>query len=129
MRLSWPELTQNAVSYVLGLRTPLLRQGEVTVFFLRTFLVLFVKASVFCLRRVFITYYRVSCYIFFSVSAGQHSKSRPCLLRLRGMYYRLCDVVCFIIFSLLSLYFLLASYIILDKLKPGHPARKPHRQR
>ena len=25
--------TQNAVSYVLGLRTPLLRQGEVTVFF------------------------------------------------------------------------------------------------
>ena len=69
MRLSWPELTQNAVSYVLGLRTPLLRQGEVTGFFFRTFLVLFVKASVFCLRRVFIAYYRVSCYIFFSVSA------------------------------------------------------------
>ena len=57
----------------------------------------------------------LSCYIFFSISAGQHSKSRLCLLRLRGMYYRLCDVVCFIIFSLLSLYFLLASYIILDK--------------
>ena len=34
VRLSWPELTQNAVSYVLGLRTPLLREGEVTVFFL-----------------------------------------------------------------------------------------------
>ena len=83
MRLSWPELTQNAVSYVLGLRTPLLRQGEVTVFFFRTFLVLFVKASVFCLRRVFIAYYSVSCYIFFSISAGQHSKSRLCLLRLR----------------------------------------------
>ena len=73
MRLSWPELTQNAARYVLGLRTPLLRQGEVTGFFFRTFLVLFVKASVFCLRRVFIAYYRVSCYIFFSVSAGQHS--------------------------------------------------------
>ena len=114
--------TQNAVSYVLGLRTPLLRQGEVTVFFFRTFLVLFVKASVFCLRRVFIAYYRVSCYIFFSVSAGQHSKSRPCLLRLRGMYYRLCAVVCFTIF-LLSLYFLLAlplcSRIVWDYLCRG----------
>ena len=35
------------------------------------------------------------------------SVSRPCLLALRGMYYRLCAVVCFIIF-LLSPYFLLA---------------------
>ena len=34
VRLSWPELTQNAVSYVLGLRTPLLRQGDMTDFFL-----------------------------------------------------------------------------------------------
>ena len=46
----------------------------------------------------------MSCYTFFSVSAGQHSKSRPCLLGLRGMYYRLFAVVCFIIF-LLSLNF------------------------
>ena len=52
MRLSWPELTQNAARYVLGLGTPLLRQGEVTGFFFRTFLVLFVKASVFCLNKV-----------------------------------------------------------------------------
>ena len=118
--------TQNAVSYVLGLRTPLLRQGEVTVFFFRTFLVLFVEASVFCFRRVFIAYYRVSCYIFFSVSAGQHSKSRPCLLRLRGMYYRLCDVVCFIIFSFqfaFALFFIGVIYYF-GQIKPGHPARK-----
>ena len=71
---------------------------------------------------IFIAYYRVSCYIFFSVSAGQHSKSRPCLLRLRGMYYRLCAVVCFTIF-LLSLYFLLAlplcSRIVWDYLCRG----------
>ena len=92
--------------------TPRRRDG---FFFFRTFLVLFVEASVFCFRRVFIAYYRVSCYIFFSVSTSQHSKTRPCLLRLRWMCYRLCDVVCFIIFSLLSLSFLLASYIILNK--------------
>ena len=79
--------TQNAVSYVLGLRTPLLRQGGMTdFFFFRKFSVLSVEAPVFCLRRVFNAYYRVSCYIFFSVSAGQHSKSRPCLLGLRGIY-------------------------------------------
>ena len=96
--------TQNAVSSVLGLRTPLLHQGDMTGFFL---------SYIFCAicflfeESIFIAYYRVSCYIFFSVSAGQHSKSRPCLLGLRGMYYRLCAIVCFIIF-LLSLYFLLA---------------------
>ena len=74
MRLSWPELTQNAVSYVLGLRTPLLRQGEVTVFFFSTFLVLFVKASVFCLRRVFIAYYRVCCDKIFSKQPTQSDR-------------------------------------------------------
>ena len=87
---------QNTVSYVLGLRTPFLRQGGMTkFFFFRKFSVLSVEAPMFCLRRVFIAYYRVSCYIFFSVSAGQHSKSRPCWLGLRGMYYRLSDVICF----------------------------------
>ena len=68
------------------------------------------RAPVFCLRRLFIACYRVSCYLFFFVSAGQHSKSPTCLgmgnKEIRGMYYLLCVVVCFIIF-LLSLYFLL----------------------
>ena len=53
---------QNAVSYVLGLRTPLLRQGGMTDFLsLVKFSVLSVEAPVFCLRRVFIAYFRVSC--------------------------------------------------------------------
>ena len=115
--------TQNAVSSVLGLRTPLLRQGGMTdFFFFRTFFVLSVEVPVFCLRRIFIAYYRVSCYIFFTVSLGQHSKSRPCLLGLRGMYYRLFALVCFIILLLL-LYFLLAlplcSRIVWDYLCRG----------
>ena len=41
--------------------TPRRRDG---FFFFRTFLVLFVEASVFCFTRVFIAYYRVSCYLF-----------------------------------------------------------------
>ena len=46
--------TQNAVNSVLGLRTPLLRQRDMTDFFLfRTFFVLSVEAPVFCLRRVY----------------------------------------------------------------------------
>ena len=100
--------TQNAVSYVRirpsnSTSTPRRHDG---FFFIRTVCaVLSVEAPAFCLRRVFIAYYRVSCYIFFSVSAGQHSKPRPCLLGLMGMYYRLFALVCFIIF-LLSLYFL-----------------------
>ena len=57
--------TQNTVSYVLVLRTPLLRRGGMTIFFFRKFSVLSVEAPVFCFRRVFIAYYRVSCYIFF----------------------------------------------------------------
>ena len=85
-----------------------------------------VKAPVFCLRRLFIVCYRVSCYLFFFVSAGQHSKSPTCLgmgnKEIRGMYYRLCAVVCFII-CLLSLYFLLAfplcSRIVWDYFAEG----------
>ena len=73
-------------------------------------------------ESIFIAYYRVRCYTFFSVSAGQHSKPRPCLLGLRGMYYRLCAVVYFIIF-LLSLYLKLAlplcSRIVWDYLCRG----------
>ena len=93
-------------------------------FFFRTFFCAICGSSCFLFEEsIFIAYYRVSCYIFFSVSKGQHSKSRPCLLGLRGMYYRLCDVVCFIIFSLLSLYFLLAlplcSRIVWDYLCRG----------
>ena len=46
--------TQNAVSSVLGLRTPLLHQGDMTgFFFFGTFFVLSVDAPVFCLRRVY----------------------------------------------------------------------------
>ena len=45
--------TQNTVSSVLGLRTPLLRQGGMTDFFFHTFFVLSVDAPVFCLRRVY----------------------------------------------------------------------------
>ena len=115
--------TQNAVSSVLGLRTPLLHQGDMTGFFLSYIFCAICGCSCFLFEEsIFIAYYRVSCYIFFSVSAGQHSKSRPCLLGLRGMYYRLCAVVCFIIF-LLSLYFLLAlplcSRIVWDYLCRG----------
>ena len=66
------------------------------------------------------------CYLFFFVSAGQHSQSPTCLgmgnKEIRGMYYRLCAVVCFIIF-LLSPYFLLAfplcSRIVWDYLCRG----------
>ena len=96
---------------MLGPRTPLLRQGDMTDFFLSYIFVLSVKAPVFCLRRVFIACYRVSGYLFFFVSAGQHSKSPTCLgmgnKEIRGMYYRLCAVVCFMIF-LLSLYFFIS---------------------
>ena len=77
-------------------------------FFFRTFLVLFVEASVFCFTRVFIAYYRVSCYLFVRFCGSAFWVSPvTCLLGLRGMYHRLCDGVWFIFF-LLSLYFLLA---------------------
>ena len=120
--------TQNAVSSVLGLRTPLLHQGDMTDFFLSYFFCAICGCSCFLFEEnIFIAYYRVRCYIFFSVSVGQHSKSRPCLLGLRGMYYRLCAVACFIMF-LLSLYFLLAlplcsrivwDYLCRGGLRPG----------
>ena len=61
----------------------------------------------------------MSCYIFFSVSAGQQSKSRQCLLGLRGMYYRLCVVVCFIIFLLSQVALPLYSRIVWDYLCRG----------
>ena len=119
--------TQNAVSYVLGLRTPLLRQGEVTVFFFRTLLVLFVKASVFCLRRVFIAYYRVSCYIFFSVSAGQHSKSRPCFVGTRGnVLPLLCCGLLYTLFAF-ALFFIGVATLFKNRLGLSLPSGLTHR--
>ena len=87
------------ISSVLGLRTPLLRQGGMTDFFLSYTFFAICGSSYFLFEEsIFIAYYRVSCFMFFSVSAGQHFKSRPCLLGLWGMYYRLCAVVCFIFY-------------------------------
>ena len=77
--------TQNTVSSVLGLRTPLLRQGGMTDFFLSYIFCAICGCPCFLFEEsIFIACYRVSCYIFFSVSAGQYSKFRLCLLGLRG---------------------------------------------
>ena len=126
VRLSWPEHKMLYLARVRPSNSTSTSRRHDGFFFFRTFFVLSVKAPVFCLGRLFIACYRVSCYLFFFVSAGQHSKSPTCLgmgnKEIKGMYYRLCAVVCLII-CLLSLYFLLAfplcSRIVWDYLCRG----------
>ena len=99
--------TQNAVSHVLGLRFPLLRQGDMTdLFLLYTF-------GAICGSFCFLFEESIHCLLqgellfIFLPFCGPTFRVSPVFVRTQGMYYRLCAGVWFIIF-LLSLYFLLA---------------------
>ena len=77
-----------------------------------------VKAPVFCLRRLFTACYRVSCYLFFFVSAGQHFKSPTCL----GMGNKgnvLPPLCCGLLYNLFALALLFISVPTLFKNRLG----------
>ena len=90
--------TQNAVSHVLGLRFPLLRQGDMTdLFLLYTF-------GAICGSFCFLFEESIHCLLqgellfIFLPFCGPTFRVSPVFVRTQGMYYRLCAGVWFIIF-------------------------------